>query len=157
MILADALVVVVSVAFLNLSEKEQCPMYWLGLGWAGRGGTMGLIRSEQRRLRRHLADASEAASALFSSLFSLVSSEEAGGMNEALFGTRSRRRLAGAGTRRRCQWQVRMRRRRRCGGRRRGCRRQAGTRRRQRHALYFWFALRDCACCVVCLLIVVVC
>mmetsp|Transcript_10353 Transcript_10353/g.18687 ORF Transcript_10353/g.18687 Transcript_10353/m.18687 type:complete len:266 (+) Transcript_10353:3-800(+) len=50
--LADCIVVVISMMILNLSEKKQYPLYWLGFGWEGSGGTMGYVRSSARRARR---------------------------------------------------------------------------------------------------------
>lgn len=49
--LADSVVVAISVMFLNLSEKEQYPMFWSGLGWSIRGGAKGVIRHKSRLVR----------------------------------------------------------------------------------------------------------
>lgn len=49
----DAVVVVISMMFINISEKKQYPLYWLGLGWEYSGGTIGKIqRTAARSVRR---------------------------------------------------------------------------------------------------------
>ena len=50
--LADCIVVAISMMILNLSEKKQYPLYWLGFGWEGSGGTIGYVRGSARRARR---------------------------------------------------------------------------------------------------------
>lgn len=50
--LTDAVVVVMSMVMLNLEAKKQYPLYWLGLGWEGTGGTIGFVRSKARSVRR---------------------------------------------------------------------------------------------------------
>lgn len=46
--IADATLVTISMMYLNLSERKQWPLYWLGLGWEGGGGTIGFVRSKTR-------------------------------------------------------------------------------------------------------------
>lgn len=48
--LADVVVVAISVAYINMSNKKQFPLFWLGLGWQGSGGTMGYLKSTARKL-----------------------------------------------------------------------------------------------------------
>ncbi|KAL7536995.1 hypothetical protein ACHAXR_007527 [Thalassiosira sp. AJA248-18] len=50
--LADFTVVAISTVYLNLSEKKQYPLYWLGLGWEGSGGSVGIAKSKIRSVRR---------------------------------------------------------------------------------------------------------
>mmetsp|Transcript_31480 Transcript_31480/g.59989 ORF Transcript_31480/g.59989 Transcript_31480/m.59989 type:complete len:153 (-) Transcript_31480:523-981(-) len=57
--LADTVVVIISMLYINLSERGQYPMYWVGLGWAGGGGTKGVVKSKVRSLRRSIAPASK--------------------------------------------------------------------------------------------------
>eukprot|EP01083_Nonionella_stella_P104550 299817_1 len=40
-----------SMVFLNLSDKQQYPLFWVGLGWEGSGGTMGILRSKSRKIK----------------------------------------------------------------------------------------------------------
>mmetsp|Transcript_16960 Transcript_16960/g.40601 ORF Transcript_16960/g.40601 Transcript_16960/m.40601 type:complete len:574 (-) Transcript_16960:97-1818(-) len=47
--MTDCVVVVLSMLILNLSKKKQYPLYWLGLGWEGGGGSAGFMRSKMRR------------------------------------------------------------------------------------------------------------
>lgn len=48
----DVFVIVMSMMYLNLSPKKQWPLYWLGLGWEGGGGTLGFVRGRARTARR---------------------------------------------------------------------------------------------------------
>ena len=48
--LVDVVVVMMSMAIINLSEKKQYPLWWFGLGWQQYGGTWG-------RMRRGMQDA----------------------------------------------------------------------------------------------------
>lgn len=70
--MADSVVVVVSMLFLNLSEKEQYPMYWLGLG---SGGTMGYVRSKSRSLRRSVSTARNSASVSLENIRAMISTD----------------------------------------------------------------------------------
>ena len=49
--LTDVVVVILSMMILNLEEKKQYPLYWLGFGWEGSGGTIGYVRSKSRSVR----------------------------------------------------------------------------------------------------------
>ena len=50
--LTDCTVVVMSMMMLNLSEKKQYPLYWLGFGWKGTAAsTRGLVRSKVRGVK----------------------------------------------------------------------------------------------------------
>jgi len=42
--LADFIVVIMSMMILNLSEKQQYPLFWLGIGWPATGGSQGYLR-----------------------------------------------------------------------------------------------------------------
>lgn len=57
--LVDCIVVALSMVILNLSEKKQYPLYWVGLGWEGSGGTLGLARYAARSTRRNIYSAIE--------------------------------------------------------------------------------------------------
>lgn len=57
--IADGIVVVMGMTYLNLFEKKQYPLYWLGLGWAGSGGTRGVVRSKAREARRGVISVKE--------------------------------------------------------------------------------------------------
>ncbi|KAL9180346.1 hypothetical protein ACHAXT_008316 [Thalassiosira profunda] len=50
--LADGLLTVMAMLLVNLSEKKQWPLYWLGFSWEGSGGTMGIARKTARSVRR---------------------------------------------------------------------------------------------------------
>ncbi len=54
--LADCIVVVMGMVIANLSEKKQYPLFWLGLGWQGSGGTIGTARYAARSTRNGLKD-----------------------------------------------------------------------------------------------------
>lgn len=56
---ADVVVVGLSMIILNLSEKKQYPLYWLGLGWSGSGGPKAFARRELRSVRRSVINAKE--------------------------------------------------------------------------------------------------
>ena len=44
--LADAVVVGLAMLMLNLSNKKQYPLYWLGFGWEDTGGTIGSVHAK---------------------------------------------------------------------------------------------------------------
>ena len=50
--LTDVVVIILSMMILNLEEKKQYPLYWLGFGWEGSGGTIGFVKSKSRSVRR---------------------------------------------------------------------------------------------------------
>ncbi len=50
--ITDVVVIILSMMILNMSAKKQYPLYWIGLGWEGSGGTLGYLRSKTRRFRR---------------------------------------------------------------------------------------------------------
>ena len=51
----DVMMVIMAMMILNLSEKQQYPLWWLGLGYASTGGSRkyltNVVRREWRRLR----------------------------------------------------------------------------------------------------------
>eukprot|EP00585_Thalassiosira_rotula_P019144 CAMPEP_0196219010 /NCGR_PEP_ID=MMETSP0912-20130531/37887_1 /TAXON_ID=49265 /ORGANISM="Thalassiosira rotula, Strain GSO102" /LENGTH=74 /DNA_ID=CAMNT_0041496833 /DNA_START=131 /DNA_END=355 /DNA_ORIENTATION=+ len=55
-LLADCIVVVLSMMIINLSEKKQYPLFWVGLGWEGSGGTLGMARYVARSARRTVSN-----------------------------------------------------------------------------------------------------
>jgi len=55
----DCIVVGIAMMYLNLSQKKQYPLYWLGLGWEGSGGSFGAIRGVTRSARRKTIDTRE--------------------------------------------------------------------------------------------------
>mmetsp|Transcript_4142 Transcript_4142/g.7341 ORF Transcript_4142/g.7341 Transcript_4142/m.7341 type:complete len:581 (+) Transcript_4142:47-1789(+) len=55
-LLVDCIVVVLSMMIINLSEKKQYPLFWLGLGWEGSGGTLGMVRYVARSARRSVSN-----------------------------------------------------------------------------------------------------
>ena len=55
-LLVDVIVVVMSVVILNLSEKQQYPLWWFGLGWSSTRGTAGRVRRTMQLARRHAND-----------------------------------------------------------------------------------------------------
>ena len=50
--ITDCVVVTISMMILNLEEKKQWPLYWLGLGWEGSGGTIRKVKAQGRSVRR---------------------------------------------------------------------------------------------------------
>lgn len=53
----DVVVVILSMTILNMEEKKQYPLYWLGFGWEGTGGSAGVIRSKRRNVMRGVSSA----------------------------------------------------------------------------------------------------
>jgi len=50
--LCDVIVVFMAMVMLNLEEKKQYPLYWLGLSWEGSGDSIGYAGSITKRIRR---------------------------------------------------------------------------------------------------------
>lgn len=50
--LADCVIVVISVLYLNLSERKQFPLYWLGLSWGKEGGGSTSVNSARRTVTK---------------------------------------------------------------------------------------------------------
>jgi CBS-domain-containing membrane protein len=53
-ILADAVVVAMAVIILNLEEKKQYPLFWLGFGWEDSGGTFWAIQQKVNAVSTNL-------------------------------------------------------------------------------------------------------
>jgi hypothetical protein len=58
-LVADAVLIVVSVLMINLSEKGQYPMFWFGFGWDS-GGTMQRVNKVANGLKRSIAKKKDA-------------------------------------------------------------------------------------------------
>ena len=57
--LVDAIIVIMSMLILNLSENRQYPLWWLGLGWSANEGATSYTRRMTRRARRRFSGAIE--------------------------------------------------------------------------------------------------
>lgn len=57
--LADLIMVVFAMMYINVSEKKQFPLYWLGLGWSNSEGSIGEINRRAKMLRTRMTGASK--------------------------------------------------------------------------------------------------
>ena len=57
--LTDIVLIVLAMMIINLSEKGQCPLWWLGSGWGSAGGSMVHLTDAPSNVKKSLASSTK--------------------------------------------------------------------------------------------------